>query len=362
MRAAPPMADYRTKTSLLSTATALVPQQFDKIVHRALRDLALAKDPAELVRIADIADALRFCAKRARLGLAAQNKAAAVRLWAERGIGEILAKTARHAGGRPSMKPVLVENGFSPARLRELGIDRKLSSRAQRLAEIPKQGFARWIEDAQQRQLEINTRDLLNLHDRRTAAAKNRERIIGGRVSDLVEFASAGHRMGTIYLDPPWPFTTVLPYEPIQIHELRSLPIAKLAAERCHIHMWATGINFQFVAKEILENWGFRIVGDFVWVKPALGGRNYWRQSHETLLTAVRQDSADRFDDHSLRSWVEAPRARHSEKPEIVRELIERASPAPRLEIFARKLTPGWFSWGHEARCPIVRTTCQREA
>jgi hypothetical protein len=115
MRAAPPMADYRTKTSLLSTATALVPQQFDKIVHRALRDLALAKDPAELVRIADIADALRFCAKRARLGLAAQNKAAAVRLWAERGIGEILAKTARHAGGRPSMKPVLVENGFSPA-------------------------------------------------------------------------------------------------------------------------------------------------------------------------------------------------------------------------------------------------------
>ena len=67
----PPMADYRTKTSLVSTSTTLAPPQFDEIVHRALRDLALAKDPAELVRIADIADALRFCAKRARLGLAA---------------------------------------------------------------------------------------------------------------------------------------------------------------------------------------------------------------------------------------------------------------------------------------------------
>src|SRR5438045_7314753 len=135
------------------------------------------------------------------------------------------------------MKPVLVENGFSPARLRELGIDRKLSSRAQRLAEIPKRDFAQWIEDAQQRQLEINTRDLLNFHDRRTTAAKNRERIIGGRVSDLLEFASAGHRMGTIYLDPPWPYATVLPYEPIPIHARRNIPIPRLAGARCHLHL-----------------------------------------------------------------------------------------------------------------------------
>src|SRR5205823_14372931 len=87
--------------------------------------------------------------------------------------------------------------------------------------------------------------------------------------------------------------------------------------------------------------------------KLALGGRNYWRQSHEVLLTAVRANRDDRFDDHGLRSWIEAPRGRHSEKPEVVRGLIERASPGPRLELFARKLLPGWFVWGHEISIPL---------
>ena len=88
-------------------------------------------------------------------------------------------------------------------------------------------------------------------------------------------------------------------------------------------------------------------MSEFVWVKPSLGRGNYWRMSHETLVTAVRSEN-DRFDDRWLRSWMEAPRGRHSEKPDAVRALIERASPSPRLELFARKLAPGWFAWGHE--------------
>ena len=69
--------------------------------------------------------------------------------------------------------------------------------------------------------------------------------------------------------------------------------------------------------------------------------------SHEILLTAVRGED-DRFDDLSLRSWMVAPRGRHSEKPDAIREFLERASPGPRLELYARKLVPGWFTWGHE--------------
>ena len=75
--------------------------------------------------------------------------------------------------------------------------------------------------------------------------------------------------------------------------------------------------------------------------------------AHEILLTAVRGEN-DRFDDPGLRSWIEAPRGPHSEKPDVVREMIERASPGPRLEIFARKLTPGWFAFGHEIATPLV--------
>src|SRR5205823_14797660 len=133
-------------------------------------------------------------------------------------------------------KRVPHENGFSPLRLGDLGIDRKLSFRAQRIAAIPASSFDAWLQDTQARGDEIVTRDLLNLNERREAAARNRRRVVGGRVADLVEFARAGNRLGTIYIDPPWPFQgTVLPYESITLEELRKLPIPLLAAERCHI-------------------------------------------------------------------------------------------------------------------------------
>jgi N6-adenosine-specific RNA methylase IME4 len=76
-----------------------------------------------------------------------------------------------------------------------------------------------------------------------------------------------------------------------------------------------------FALKPIIEGWGFRLVSILAWVKPATLGRgNYWRMSHEILLTAVLADKDDRFDHRGLRSWIEAPRGRHSEKPDEVRE------------------------------------------
>jgi N6-adenosine-specific RNA methylase IME4 len=45
----------------------------------------------------------------------------------------------------------------------------------------------------------------------------------------------------------------------------------------------------------------------------------------------------------------EAPRGRHSEKPECVYELIERLFPTvPKLEMFARGQREGWTAWGAE--------------
>jgi N6-adenosine-specific RNA methylase IME4 len=45
---------------------------------------------------------------------------------------------------------------------------------------------------------------------------------------------------------------------------------------------------------------------------------------------------------------VFAPRGEHSEKPEEVRRRIERLFPGPYLELYGRKLVPGWTVWGNE--------------
>jgi N6-adenosine-specific RNA methylase IME4 len=325
--------------------------RFVSALDTALQVLATATTPSDLMKLADTAEALRVYARRAALGLVAQNKAAELRLRAERKIGEYLAQTPRHQGGRPlhpETKPVKSDDGFP--RLSDLGISRQLSHRAQRLAEIPATEFDEWLQQAHDHQIEITTRLLLTICEQHQAAARNRERIVGGQVNDLIGFACS-HKVGTIMIDPPWPNGGwVLPYMTTTLDELQRLPIRDLAnPDRCHLHIWSLPNENIFALKPIIEGWGFRLVSSLAWVKPATLGRgNYWRTSHKILLTCIWADRNDRFDDHTLRSWIDESRGPHSEKPELVRQMIERASPPPRLELFARKLVPNWFCWGHE--------------
>jgi hypothetical protein len=173
--------------------------QFLITVDDALRALAEARNPEQLVRLANTAETLRRYAQRARLGMAAQNKCAELRLRAERKLGDFLTTTARLRG-----RPKSVPQANTLPKLSELGIDdRRLSHRAQ--AAIPAAEFERYLKNAYKAEWEITTRQLLYLCERRQAARKNRQRIVGGHISDLVKFAQSGSRMGTILIDPPGP-------------------------------------------------------------------------------------------------------------------------------------------------------------
>src|SRR5580704_10776005 len=252
-----------------------------------LHALASATTPDELITLANQAAALQVYAKRAKLGMVAQNRCAEIRLRAERKLGELLTTTPR-LHGRP--KSVPQENTLP--RLSDLGVpDRKLSYRAQRLAAIPAKDFDWYLRTAAAQEWEITTRLLLHHSERRQATAKNQQRIVGGRINDLIEFAAAGNRMGCIVVDPPWSILgSTLPYEAIEWDELRDLPIPELAAERCHLHLWTLPNPYHFAAYEIIRHWGFRVVSEFVWCKTQLGKGHYWRMSHEILLTAVRTE------------------------------------------------------------------------
>lgn len=176
------------------------------------------------------------------------------------------------------------------------------------------------------------------------------------KTADLAALSSRGMRFGTIYADPPWLYgnqgtrgSTGDHYAGLTIDEIAALPIAALAADSAHLHLWTTNA-FLFDSKRIIEAWGFEYRSCFVWVKPQIGMGNYWRVSHEFLLLGIRGSCP--FTDHSLRSWGEFRRGKHSAKPDQIRSLIERASPGPRLELFGRLPAPGWVVWGNE----IART------
>ena len=49
------------------------------------------------------------------------------------------------------------------------------------------------------------------------------------------------------------------------------------------------------------------------------------------------------------RSIIEAPRREHSQKPDEAYEMIEHMYPElPKIELFARRVRPGWQAWGNE--------------
>lgn len=152
-----------------------------------------------------------------------------------------------------------------------------------------------------------------------------------------------GMKFGTVYADPPWPYenqgtraATSHHYGGMAVEDIAALPIAHLATENAHLHLWTTNA-FLFEGKTILEAWGFEYKSCFVWTKPQLGIGNYWRLAHEFLLLGVRGSCP--FLDRGQISWLHEPRGPHSAKPERIRELVEKVSPGPRLELFARRLT-----------------------
>lgn len=196
--------------------------------------------------------------------------------------------------------------------------------------------------------LRLNANDRI---DRLGATTKHRD----GQSSagnSLQEMIDECRRFATIYADPPWQYANAASrgaaenhYETMTIDAIADLPIAQLAADEAHLHLWTTNA-FLFEAERVIKAWGFTYKSCLVWIKPQIGNGNYWRVSHEFLLLGVRGNLT--FPDRTQQSWLFADRGRHSAKPSVFRKLIEKVSPGPRLELFARSQAEGWTTWGDQ--------------
>ena len=341
----------------MNAENRLTPPQNAPLIHfcNARRELELASSIDEVKQIRDKAEALRLYVKQQGESLHMQNRCAEIKLRAERKAGELLADRDKHPAGRPA------ENRFHdatnlPPRLTDLGISKSQSSRWQSVASLPEDVFETHVRETVQAEKELTTADTLRLAKNLRKAEKlaefesrNPREAAFSRLEALIE---AGQRFGTIYADPPWAYenqatraATGNHYPTMTPAEIAALPIAQLAADQAHLHLWTTH-SFVYETKEIIEAWGFTYKSQLVWIKPQIGLGNYWRTAHETLILGVKGNVS--FADHSFRSWIQAERTQHSEKPQHIRGMIEKVSPAPRLELFARKAYPGWSAWGNE--------------
>jgi N6-adenosine-specific RNA methylase IME4 len=120
-----------------------------------------------------------------------------------------------------------------------------------------------------------------------------------------------------------------------------------LASQDAHLHLWTTNA-FLREALDLIGHWGFEYKGFMLWVKPQMGIGNYWRVSHEFLLLGTKGKCP--FLDRGQMSWIQVERSEHSKKPDVFRQTVEKVSPGPRIELFAREVHHGWTCHGNEIK------------
>lgn len=162
-----------------------------------------------------------------------------------------------------------------------------------------------------------------------------------------------------ILADPPWSFKVYNAdsgldqaaeshYPGMETAAIAALAVP--AADNCVLFLRSTAPHLP-EALEVMRAWGFEYRTNVVWKKDRTGLGYWFRNQHEHLLVGVRGDVPAPAPTQRCSSVIEAPRTRHSVKPDAAAGIIERMFPEmPKLEMFARVVRPGWDVWGNEVQ------------
>jgi len=299
---------------------------------RAMLEAAGTVDEVKSIR--DKAEALRLYAKQANYGLEMQNQCAELKLRAERRAGELLTGMAK----KPN------QHGAAPT-LGGAGINHNQSSRWQRIAALPEPDFEACIAEAHNEAKELTTAGVLKVAKQTRASVSTPQLHVVGDADAVPDV------FVTVVADPPWQYGNTATrgaaedhYATMTIEALCALDVP--AADAAHLYLWTTN-GFLREAFTVMESWGFTYKTLLTWVKPQIGMGNYFRSCTEHVLFGTRGGLPT--NDRTLRNHFEAPRGRHSAKPDSFYDLVEKASNGPFLDMFARRRRLGWSTWGNES-------------
>jgi N6-adenosine-specific RNA methylase IME4 len=184
-----------------------------------------------------------------------------------------------------------------------------------------------------------------------------------------------------VVLDPPWPNSSVKRTHKTanstystaatlqQIYELIiGMDLDMLMADDCVVAMWITNKPAvrDLVLGEggIFECLGVELVEEWIWLKTTLHGEpitpidSVWRKPYEIQLVGRKRrnylmsaEGSSAKDGGVKRRVLMSVPDLHSRKPclkELIETLLLDANHYRALEVFARHLVTGWWSWGDE--------------
>ena len=185
-----------------------------------------------------------------------------------------------------------------------------------------------------------------------------------------IDITNTNEKYDIIYADPPWAylwgkgkdgghFAPEKHYPTMSTDEICALDIKSLADKNCALFLWATMPTLPDAIR-VMKEWGFKYkTCAFTWVKvrkdgkPLSGMGSYTKSNAEICLLGMRGHI--KAIDKTVPQIVMQQRLGHSVKPPQVRDkIVQLFGDLPRIELFARQLTPGWAVWGNEVESDTV--------
>ncbi len=146
----------------------------------------------------------------------------------------------------------------------------------------------------------------------------------------------------------------------MSLEELAALPVPGIADADSILFLWATFPQLP-EALRLIKAWGFsyRTVA-FVWLKTNRKARTwfyglgFWTRGNAEICLLATKGHPKR-QSAGVHQLIVSPVEQHSKKPDEVRDkIVALMGDLPRIELFARKKTPGWDVWGNEVESSIT--------
>jgi N6-adenosine-specific RNA methylase IME4 len=170
----------------------------------------------------------------------------------------------------------------------------------------------------------------------------------------------------TVLADPPWRFVNrtgkVAPehkrlsrYQTLSLDEIKEIPVHLAVANNSHLYLWVPNALLK-EGLEVMQAWGFTYKTNIVWHKIRQDGGPdgrgvgfYFRNTTEIVLFGTRGHLRTLQPGRIQVNIIKSRKNEHSRKPDELYDIIEKCSPGPYLELFARGKRKNWDVFGNQA-------------
>jgi N6-adenosine-specific RNA methylase IME4 len=335
-----------------------LPATLPGLIDRARMHLALAQTSAEVLQGLKAAKAARHLAQLIHAANETQAECLRLIVQAERRMvleiddgqerGEIAGR------GNPDLvagsENVRTADNW-PATYKELGLDRRRVREWRVLASVPIEVLEEAI--------------CLALLESRAPTRQECLRAARAHLGELENARTANVQVDvpdgtyhTIVIDPPWPMKKIerdvrpnqvgFDYPTMDADQLAAFPLPDMAAPDCHLFLWTTH-KFLPLALDLAEEWGFRYVCCFVWIKPGGFQPIGLPQYNCEFALYCRRGTPKFLTTKQFYCAFEAPRREHSRKPDYFYDMVRRVCAGPRIDVFSREPRDGFDQFGNQA-------------